>query len=166
MASLLPRDQAALAFNGPGYEVARYQLRVAIFPGLSEVVSSRRVRRWITDGLVAVERFQGFGIDRLRLTDAGRDAGVASGAAPEQQLFVPTSGAAVHPVHGTRWEKPPRWMSRDFANSTTGSRWEYGFVGREKRARIGFGPSAVRAITPAGAPAASVHRSRFTISFL
>ena len=101
--TLLPRDQAALAFIGRGYEVAQYQLRVAIFPGLSEVVSSRRVRRWITDGLVTVERFQGFGINRLRLTAAGRDAVVASGAAPEHELFVPTKGVALKDLSHHLW---------------------------------------------------------------
>jgi hypothetical protein len=103
MVSLLSRDQAALAFIGRGDAVAQYQLRVAIFPGLSEVVSSRRVRRWITDGLVTVERFQGFGINRLRLTDAGRDAVVAAGAAPEHELFVPTKGVALKDLSHHLW---------------------------------------------------------------
>jgi hypothetical protein len=100
---LLPRDAAALAFIGRGYEVAQYQLRAAVFPGLSEVVASRRVRRWVTDGLITVERFQGFGINRLRLTEAGKDAVVASGIASEDELFVPSKAVALKDLAHTLW---------------------------------------------------------------
>ena len=66
--SLLPRDAQALAFIGRGKEVAQYQLRAAIFPGRTEVVASRRVRRWMEQGLVVSDRLHGFGMSRLRLT--------------------------------------------------------------------------------------------------
>jgi hypothetical protein len=100
---LLPRDAAALAFIGRGYEVAQYQLRAAVFPGLSEVVTSRRVRRWVEAGFITVERFQGFGINRLRLTEAGRDAVVAAGAAPAAELFVPSKAVALKDLAHTLW---------------------------------------------------------------
>lgn len=100
---LLPRDAAALAFIGRGYEVAQYQLRAAVFPGLSEVVASRRVRRWVTDGLVTVERFQGFGINRIRLTAAGKDAVVGAGVAREEELFVPAKAVALKDMAHTLW---------------------------------------------------------------
>lgn len=100
---LLPRDAAALAFIGRGYEVAQYQLRAAVFPGLSEVVASRRVRRWVADGFITVERFQGFGINRLRLTEAGREAVVAAGAAAEDELFVPSKAVALKDLAHTLW---------------------------------------------------------------
>lgn len=100
---LLPRDAAALAFIGRGYEVAQYQLRAAVFPGLSEVVASRRVRRWVRDGLVTVERFQGFGINRIRLTAAGKDAVVGTGVAREEELFVPAKAVALKDMAHTLW---------------------------------------------------------------
>ena len=100
---LLPRDAAALAFIGRGYEVAQYQLRAAVFPGLSEVVASRRVRRWVAERFITVERFQGFGINRLRLTEAGREAVVAAGVASEDELFVPSKPVALKDLAHTLW---------------------------------------------------------------
>jgi len=89
------RDLAALAFIGRGWEVAQYQLREAVFPGLSEVVASRRVRRWAALKFVRVERWMGMGMNLLRLTPAGRDRVVAAGVAKEHELFTPDRSVAL-----------------------------------------------------------------------
>lgn len=101
--ALPKRDLEALAFIGRGYEVAQYQLRTAVFPGLSEVVCSRRVRRWVKLGLIAVERWMRVGINRLRLTTKGRELVVAAGVATEGELFVPTKPVALKDVAHTLW---------------------------------------------------------------
>ena len=101
--TLTVRDLLALAFIGRGYEVTQYQLRVAIFPGLSEVVASRRVRRWLRLGLIAIERWNGVGINRIRLTAAGRAAVVAAGVATEDELFVPHRAVQPKDVVHTIW---------------------------------------------------------------
>jgi len=96
---ILPaRDPVGLAFVGRGWEVGQYQLREAIFPGLSEVVASRRVRRWANLRLVNVQRCMGFGMNLLRLTPAGRDVVIASGAARADELFTPSRSAALKDV--------------------------------------------------------------------
>lgn len=89
------RDLEALAFIGRGWEVAQYQLREAVFPGLSEVVASRRVRRWAALKLVRVERWMGMGMNLLRLTPAGRDRVVEAGVAKERELFTPDRSVAL-----------------------------------------------------------------------
>ena len=89
------RDYEGLAFVGRGWEVAQYQLREAVFPGLSEVVASRRVRRWAALKLVRVERWMGMGMNLLRLTPAGRNLVVAAGAAKEEELFTPDRSVAL-----------------------------------------------------------------------
>lgn len=101
--TLTSRDLLALAFIGRGYEVAQYQLRVAIFLGLSEVVASRRVRRWHRLGLIAIERWNGVGINRIRLTAAGRAVVVAAGLATEDELFVPQRAVQPKDVVHTLW---------------------------------------------------------------
>lgn len=100
--ALPPRDLEALAFIGRGHEVAQYQLRAAVFPGLSEVVCSRRVRRWVKLDLVKVERWMRIGINRLRLTTSGCELVVASGVATEAELFVPKPTALKDVAH-TLW---------------------------------------------------------------
>lgn len=107
--ALPPRDYEALAFIGRGYEVAQYQLREAVFPGLSEVVGSRRVRRWADPepelglGLIAIDRWMRVGINRLRLTAKGRELLVASGVATEDELFVPSKPVALKDISHTLW---------------------------------------------------------------
>lgn len=100
---LLTRDAQALAFIGRGKEVAQYQLRAAIFPGRTEVVASRRVRRWMEQGLVVSDRLHGFGMSRLRLTEKGRDAVVAAKAATEEELFVPAKPVALKDLAHHLW---------------------------------------------------------------
>jgi len=101
--TLLPRDAQALAFIGRGKEVAQYQLRAAIFPGRTEVVASRRVSRWTEQGLVVADRLHGFGMNRLRLTEKGRDALVAAKVAPEEELFVPAKAVALKDLAHHLW---------------------------------------------------------------
>ena len=101
--TLTARDLLALRFIGLGFEVAQYQLRAAIFQGLSEVVASRRVRRWLRLGLIAIERWNGVGINRIRLTAAGRAAVVAAGLATEDELFVPRQAVQPKDVCHTMW---------------------------------------------------------------
>ncbi len=100
---LLPRDAQALAFIGRGKEVAQYQLRAAIFPGRTEVVASRRVRRWTEQGLVVSDRLHGFGMNRLRLTETGKDALVRAKVAPEEELFVPAKAVALKDLAHHLW---------------------------------------------------------------
>jgi hypothetical protein len=102
-APLLPRDAQALAFIGRGKEVAQYQLRAAVFPGRTEVVASRRVRRWTEQGLIVSDRLHGFGMNRLRLTEKGRDAVVAAKAATEEELFVPAKPIALKDLAHHLW---------------------------------------------------------------
>lgn len=92
------RDLEALAFIGRGWEVAQYQLRAAIFPGVSEVVASRRVRRWADLKLIRVERFLGMGVNLLRLAPAGRELLVAAKIAREDELFTPERSAALKDI--------------------------------------------------------------------
>lgn len=82
------RDLRALVWIGEGYEVAQYQLEAAVFGGRSPTVVSRFVRRAAAHRLVAVDRLCGVGMNRLRLTAAGRDMLVSMGHAGER-LFAP-----------------------------------------------------------------------------
>ncbi|MCK6682059.1 MAG: replication-relaxation family protein [Thermoanaerobaculia bacterium] len=93
--ALPARDLVGLAFIGGGWEVAQYQLRDAVFPGLSEVVASRRVRTWARLKLIHVERWMGVGMNLLRLTPSGRDFVVAARFAKEDDLFAPPRSVAL-----------------------------------------------------------------------
>ena len=86
--SLSTRDVEALTFIGEGYEVAQYQLHHAVFGNVSAVMVSRFVRRMCTAGLIAVERWNRIGINRLRLTASGRAALETVGFSTES-IFVP-----------------------------------------------------------------------------
>jgi Replication-relaxation len=98
----LPRDIAALTFIGEGYEVAQYQLHAAIFPTVSPVVVSNFVRRATRNGWIVVERWNGVGINRLRLTASGFDVVIRAGG-DEQALFVPRRPVATKDVPHTLW---------------------------------------------------------------
>jgi hypothetical protein len=91
---LSARDLRALVWIGEGYEVAQYQLEAAVFAGLSPTVASRFVRRAVVRGLVAVDRLYGVGMNRLRLTAAGRDTLVSRGYQIER-LFAPRRPVAL-----------------------------------------------------------------------
>lgn len=100
---LSPRDRQALAFIGGGYEVAQYQLAEAVFQGRAPNVVSRFVRRTLQQGLIAVERWNRIGINRLRLTPRGRDVLVDLGVAREQDLFAPRRSVAPKDTSHTLW---------------------------------------------------------------
>jgi hypothetical protein len=99
---LSPRDIAALTFIGEGFEVAQYQLHAAIFPEVSAVMVSHFVKRSLTSGLIAVERWNRVGINRLRLTASGRRLLIAHGADPSS-LFAPRRAVATKDVAHTLW---------------------------------------------------------------
>ncbi|HEY6141235.1 MAG TPA: replication-relaxation family protein [Thermoanaerobaculia bacterium] len=96
------RDIAALTFIGEGYEVAQYQLHAAIFPNVSAVAVSHFVTRAVRNGWIAVERWNGGGINRLRLTAAGRDV-VQRAGGDASSLFVPKRPVATKDVAHTLW---------------------------------------------------------------
>lgn len=90
---LSARDLQALRFIGEGYEVAQYQLQAAVFGALSPTVTSRFVQRAVGRGLVAAERQDGIGMNRLRLTVAGREFLAGSGQSVDH-VFAPRRGVA------------------------------------------------------------------------
>lgn len=96
------RDIRALTFIGEGYEVAQYQLHAAIFPNVSAVVVSHFVTRAVRNGWIAVERWNRVGINRLRLTEAGRQVVLRAGGDPVA-LFVPKKAVASKDVAHTLW---------------------------------------------------------------
>lgn len=65
------RDIRGLLFVGRGYEVAKYQVHEAIFPGLAECIPSLWAQRMAKHGAIAIERWAKVGINRLRLTSGG-----------------------------------------------------------------------------------------------
>ncbi|MGH7487204.1 MAG: hypothetical protein ACRD3J_07165 [Thermoanaerobaculia bacterium] len=99
---LSARDIEALTFIGEGFEVAQYQLHAAIFPAVSAVMVSHFVKRGVANGLIAVERWNRVGINRLRLTATGRRTLIAHGADPAS-LFAPRRPVAAKDVAHTLW---------------------------------------------------------------
>ncbi|HEV7573528.1 MAG TPA: replication-relaxation family protein [Thermoanaerobaculia bacterium] len=96
------RDIKALTFIGEGFEVAQYQLHVAIFPSVSAVVVSHFVTRAVRNGWINIERWNGVGINRLRLAAAGRELAVRAGG-DERSLFIPKRAVAPKDVPHTLW---------------------------------------------------------------
>jgi hypothetical protein len=96
------RDIAALTFIGEGFEVAQYQLHAAIFPSVSAVVVSHFVTRAMRNGWIVGERWNGVGINRLRLTADGREL-VGRAGRDERSLFVPKRAVASKDVAHTLW---------------------------------------------------------------
>ena len=96
------RDVAALTFIGEGFEVAQYQLHAAIFPNVSAVVVSHFVTRAVRNGWINVERWNGVGINRLRLATAGRELLMRAGV-DERSVFVPKRAVASKDVPHTLW---------------------------------------------------------------
>ena len=97
------RDLVAGVWIGRGYEVAQYQLHEAVFPGRSAVVVSRFVKRWRDRGLIAVERWNKVGMNRLRLTTLGRDLLIHSAVAKPEDLFVPPRPVAPKDLTHRMW---------------------------------------------------------------
>jgi hypothetical protein len=85
---LTDRDIKALAFIGLSQEAAQYQVHEAVFPGLGEAVVSRRIQKLRARGLLAIERWNKVGINRLRLRTAGLEAVLARKGARVDELFL------------------------------------------------------------------------------
>ncbi len=96
------RDLEGLAFIGRGYEVAQYQLHASVFAGRAPTVVSRFVKRWTARKLIAVERLNRTGVNRLRLTPAGRDFLVSSGVR-STDLFAPRRPTALKDLAHLLW---------------------------------------------------------------
>lgn len=92
--ALSTRDLLALRFIGEGYEVAQYHLHEGVFRGRAPNVVSRFVARARMRGLVAVERWNHVGINRLRLTSRGCAVLVGHGVALPHEVFVPSRAVA------------------------------------------------------------------------
>jgi hypothetical protein len=99
---LSARDIEALTFIGEGFEVAQYQLHAAIFPTVSAVMVSHFVKRSVASGLLAVERWNRVGINRLRLTSDGRRSLIDHGV-DSTSLFAPRRSVATKDVAHTLW---------------------------------------------------------------
>lgn len=96
------RDIKALTFIGEGFEVAQYQVHAAIFPNVSAVVVSHFVTRAVGNAWIVIERWNGMGINRLRLTAAGREL-VSRAGGDERSLFIPKRAVASKDVPHTLW---------------------------------------------------------------
>ena len=97
------RDLEAARFIGVCREVTSYQLQAAVFGEVSRAALGRFTRRWLARRLIAVDRWNGIGINRFRLTPAGREALVRSGAAQESELFVSKKLVAAKDVEHHLW---------------------------------------------------------------
>lgn len=97
-----PRDIDALRFIGRAGELAQYQLHDRVFGAVSEVVVSRFVRRAVQRDLVAISRWRGIGINRLRLTARGRALLIANGA-DASEIFLPRAPIAEGHIEHQLW---------------------------------------------------------------
>lgn len=88
-------DVAGLTFIGQYQTVLQGQLAEACYPGRSEAVVSRRVKRWRKYKLVGVERFMAMGCNMLFLTERGVAALEDGGHASSKVLFGRTKPIAV-----------------------------------------------------------------------
>lgn len=97
-----PRDVDALRFIGRAGELAQYQLHEGVFGAVSEVVVSRFVRRAVKRELIAISRWRGIGINRLRLTARGRALLIANGA-DANEIFLPRAPIADGHIEHQLW---------------------------------------------------------------
>ncbi len=100
---LSDRDLAALRFIGEGYEVAQYQLHEAVFRERAATVVSRFVVRAKEHKLIVLERQDGVGINRLRLTARARTLLVDCGIAHVDEIFVPRLAVSPKDLAHTLW---------------------------------------------------------------
>lgn len=96
------RSLDVLLFTGQGGEVMQPQIHERFFAGRSEAVVSRCIRNLADRGLLAIDRWQRVGANRLRLTSRGRDL-LLSGGVPEHELFVLRKPVALAHVAHTAW---------------------------------------------------------------
>lgn len=99
---LSARDLAVLRFIGM-WICAQYQVALALFPGLSETVVSRCIRRLLRLDLISVTRFNRIGLNMLQIRSAGVRLLVERGAATEQELFVRRSPIAPKDLSHSLW---------------------------------------------------------------
>ena len=116
---LTDRDISALAFIGCSQEAAQYQVHEAVFPGLGEAVVSRRIRKLAARGLLAIERWNKVGINRLRLRTAGCDAVLARKGARDDELFVLRAPLAQSAVAHHLWIVDCRIIMEQLASPPT-----------------------------------------------
>jgi len=113
---LTARDIDVLLVVGEGQELSQGQVHRAVFPTVSEVVVSRRVRRLRDLGLLAVERWRKVGINRLRLTSRGRDLLLDKGAAEENDVFLLASTLGEKAIPHTLWVNDVRIVLKALAS--------------------------------------------------
>lgn len=113
---LSKRDIAVLREIAEAQELSQGQVHRAVFPTVSEVVVSRRVRRLRDLGLIAVERWRKVGINRLRLTSRGRDLLIEIGAAEDVSIFLLTGTLADKVIPHTLWVNDVRIVLKSLAS--------------------------------------------------
>jgi len=82
-----PRTFELLHFIGEGAEVTQPQVHERLFASCVESIVSRCAQKLARRNHIAIDRWNGVGVNRLRLTGKGRDLLVSSGV-PVEQLFV------------------------------------------------------------------------------
>ncbi len=113
---LSKRDIAVLREIAEAQELSQGQLHRAVFPNVSEVVVSRRVRRLRDLGLIVVERWRKVGINRLRLTSRGRDLLLELGAAEDDSIFLLSGTLADKVIPHTLWVNDVRIVLKSLAS--------------------------------------------------
>jgi hypothetical protein len=96
------RDLEILEFTGVYRQVSQGQIHARVFPGLSEVVVTRRVRSLADAKLLAVDRMNKTGINLIRLTNKGLDLLIEAGR-KESDYFVPGKPVALKDLAHTLW---------------------------------------------------------------
>jgi Replication-relaxation len=99
---LSERDLAALRFIGM-WICAQYQVALALFPGLSETVVSRSIRRLLRLELISVTRWNRIGLNMLQIRTAGARYLIERGIATEQELFVRRAPIAPKDLAHSLW---------------------------------------------------------------
>jgi len=102
-ANISERDIKALRFIGEGFEVAQYQLHDAVFGDVTETVVSRFVQRSARQDLLRVERLNGMGINRLRLTPNGVHEVSTRIGKDQSRFFAPARWVAPKDLAHTLW---------------------------------------------------------------
>ena len=97
-----PRSIEVLRFIAEGGEVTQPQIHERLFRGRSEAVVSRAIRKLAGCGLLAIDRWNGVGVNRLRLTPKGGDLLLTVGV-PEHAIFVLRKPVAPAHVRHTAW---------------------------------------------------------------
>lgn len=97
-----PRSIEVVRFIAEGGEVTQPQVHERFFRGRSEAVVSRAIRKLANHGFLAIDRWNGVGVNRLRLTPKGRALLLAVGV-PEHAIFVLRKSVAPAHISHTAW---------------------------------------------------------------